>query len=138
MIAQNFKTASDLGISESHIAALAKVLGMLERGEFTHHTESTKKTAYKFNMNFWGPVSEHSKVNCGTPHCIGGWAEVIGRVSFGPDRSAELDELFYPGRVLKEIYGEFDYERITTAQAGIAVRNYLTYGEPRWAEALAD
>jgi hypothetical protein len=62
MLAQNFKTATDLGISEVEQDALIKVLGMLERNDFAR--------GESFNMGWW---YQHSNT-CGTVGCIAGWA----------------------------------------------------------------
>jgi hypothetical protein len=35
MLAQNFKTAAELDLSDAEIKALVKVLGILERGELS-------------------------------------------------------------------------------------------------------
>jgi hypothetical protein len=42
-----------------------------------------------------------------------------------------LDLFAHGGRPTDPVYGA------TTSQAAIALRNFLTQGEPRWAEALA-
>lgn len=121
MLAQNFKTPADLEITDAEFDALTKVLGMLERGEITAH---------QFNMAEWG--------HCGSVHCIGGWAQTINQSNFKkPNRPKELERLFYPSIVVVE--GKpFNGYLATVPQAAIALRNYLTHGEPRWAEAFAE
>ncbi len=129
MLAQNFKTAADLGISDKEFEALRKVLGMFERGEITPE---------HFDMGNW---------KCGTTYCIGGWAEKIAgescqsfdkisRTFSVRERHPELvglDRLFFP----KARYGDGGAYDATPEQGAFALRNYLTHGEPRWAEALA-
>jgi hypothetical protein len=122
MLAQNFLSADALDISENDLRALIKVLGLLERGELKH--VQLKKYDCKvpdaFNMEFW---------DCGTAHCIGGWAHQFG---------ADLNQC-NPG-----IWGlcfpeEHDgYANITVEEAAIALRSYLTCGDAKWAEAFGN
>lgn len=139
MLAQNFKTASDLGISDAELDALIKVLGMLERGDITHvpHVERENlqpdhgTEPIGFNITkFYG------QADCGTVCCICGWAEYVGRLEPGSlmrkrFRRPQLEALFDPtGRVP-------DPSALTPARSAIALRSYLTTGEANWAEALA-
>jgi hypothetical protein len=134
MLAQNFKTAADLGISEVELDALIKVLGMLERGELKH-TESYGDLAYEaplgaivgFNMS-----SYYGEGTCGTVCCIAGWAEVVGRLprnSMAETANQGLSALFLPGigKCLEDIRPD---------KAAIALRSYLTTGDANWAEAF--
>lgn len=141
MLAQNFKTAADLGLLVEEFDALAKVLGMLEREELEkrpskgfHHTregEGTKNFAPKFfNMRFFAGAG-----SCGTVACICGWAEHVGRLKFFQLMQKRMDlpklnELFDPT-------GSYASDQIEPRHAAIALRNYLTHGEPRWDEAMA-
>ena len=89
---------------------------------------------------------------CRTPACLCGWANHVsaGRAfplhekpgptifsdpTFGPrwlDMPRSLRDLFgYGGRATDPVYAA------SPSQAAIALRSYLTQGEPRWAEALA-
>lgn len=118
MLAQNFKTPMDLGLSDPEFDALFKVLGMLERGEIEPE---------QFNMSRW----------CGTICCIIGHARNLDARAFsGPilDRDVALRQLFGAGTVGRRKIGLSD---IAPTQAAIALRNYLTHGEARWDEALA-
>jgi hypothetical protein len=126
MLAQNFMKAVDLGISSDDVEALVAVLGMLERGEVTHHPSETE-CRDGFNMKHYG--------HCGTTQCIAGLADRLYGVGLccrhlnslpGP-----LDDLFCGPQ-----FGKHN-EDITVEQAATALRNYLTHGEPRWDEALA-
>lgn len=134
MLAQNFKTAADLGISDAELNALIKVLGMLERGELKH-TESHGDLAYGapvgdivgFNMS-----SYYGEGTCGTVCCIAGWAEYVGKLprhSLTDTDNPDLSDLFLPGlgRRLEDFLPE---------HAAIAIRSYLTTGEANWAEAI--
>jgi hypothetical protein len=131
MLAQNFKTPADLGITDKQFDALTKVLGMLEREELRHAPKpdfdgcnfNGSKFTGRFNMGAW----RHDD-GCGTVCCIGGSAELVGDVRFHSATPA-LNKLFYPTN--REL------SKILPHEAAIALRNYLTHGEPRWSEALA-
>jgi len=133
MLAQAFLTAADLAITEPQRAALMKVLVLLETGKLKHvaavgDNDERAKFSGNFNMANW--KGEHS---CGTVACIGGTAELIGRVRFAPIfsmKEKELKELFCP----TEIHA---WEKITTSQAATALRSYLTTGDARWDLATA-
>lgn len=138
MLAQNFKTAAELGITEAQKAALIKTLALLDGGKLKHHPDlptgwSPGETfSGHFNMNWWSVPSE-----CGTVCCIGGTAEMIGNVRFDPDeRPRALSRLFFPNRDLTKKLAPYD--SITPSQAAIALRSYLTTGDARWDLALAD
>lgn len=115
MLAQNFKTANDLCISDAEFKALINVLGRLERLEIP---------AKLFTMETIG------RPGCGTAGCILGWARTVakkGRDLFDcTRRTPPLQNLFYPG---------FDegYEA-SRSEAAMALRNYLTTGTARWRE----
>lgn len=142
MLAQNFKTPADLGIQDKWFEALLKLLGMLERGELRHTStvklkplcdDRVRPEVGLFNMNRWSVAFE-----CGTVCCLGGTAEAIGGFRFGrmPEK---LVHLFHPGQEShKVLHRAGGYETITMEQAAIALRNYLSSGEPRWEEALAE
>lgn len=127
MLAQNFKTPTDLGISDKEFDALVNVLGMLERCEI--------KEEY-FSM---GKVK-----NCGSPSCILGWARHVsscknifaleGDFTKWRRLPTQVRRLF----AYVESTRDFDAHVASPSQAAIALRNYLTTGEPNWAEALAE
>jgi hypothetical protein len=130
MLAQNFKSADDLGITEPQHQALRKTLVLLETDKLTHVepvdrcTDRGSFTGH-FNMSEWNTASA-----CGTVCCIGGTAELIGNVKFEPQSLPEgLDELFFPNA--------FRAEDVTTSQAATALRAYLTTGDAKWHEAVA-
>lgn len=140
MLAQSFLAAEALGLVEPEHAALVTVLGMLERGELRHvapawpdDIDEPEGFAGLFNMQFWFSNSE-----CGTVACIGGTAELISGRNFryAAALNKNLMELFYPGYHEPEARIA-DYDKITPTQAARAIRNFLTFGEPRWAEVLA-
>lgn len=126
MLAQNFKTPADLKITDAEFDALAKVLGMLERDEL-QHVKPLQNVPNGFNMADW-----HYKQHCGSACCIGGWVQRLFKIDLAPcgGKTPALDRLFYPHQPGTRL------SQITTAQAAVAVRNYLTHGEPRWEEAL--
>lgn len=129
MLAQNFKTPADLQISDIEFDALRNVLGMLERGEIDG------------KLDMWEPSPANE---CQTPACICGWARRIERrpifIRGGDYRPPQLRNLFWMGS------DDETCAAITKAKAGapadtgaaaVALRNFLTHGEPRWAEALS-
>ncbi len=136
MLAQNFKTAADLGITDAEFNALAKVLGMLERGELKAH-DARDVQAWQGNAmpTYFNMVSWNSLADCGTVCCIGGAAEYVGgfeTAHFHHNNNFRLRQLLgIDGGSLLTV------RPATPEQAAIALRNYLTCGEARWAEALA-
>lgn len=122
MLAQNFKTADQLRISEAGYAALLQVLGRLEREEIP---------ANLFNMKMVG------EPECGTPGCILGHTREIDMEAYEELRSTSydsrnLEDLFFPcGDKTCNPYVA------TRSQAAMALRSYLTTGKPRWRVAMA-
>jgi len=124
MLAQNFKTAVDLGIPESGYTALLKVLGRLEREEIT---------AKMFNMKRVG------EPECGTPGCILGHTREVcmdayEALSDASGRLPKLEQLFYPEDWPK---GSSSPYAATPSQAAVALRSYLSTGDAKWADAVA-
>lgn len=130
MLANYYKTPADLQITDAEFEALVKVLGMLERGELVHATPKpcagVGPLTGHFNMAFHNTITE-----CGTVCCIAGTASLLIGIPLNHNRTKELRELCYPDSVR-------DWLGITPAQAAIALRNYLTTGQPSWAEALEE
>lgn len=130
MLAQNFKTAADLGLSDAEFDALAQVLGMLEREEIEPRKFSMRSTVH----------------DCGSPACICGWAGHVSNWAAFPEAEKRFSGEALLRRLPKQLNDLFLFSRgglhtpqarATPSQAAIALRNYLTHGEPRWAEALA-
>lgn len=137
MLARNFLTPVELGLSDAKHAALVKVLGMMERGElilvpYAKVVEGTndslcfaplgEKFTGHFHMAVW-----NVKHTCGTVACIGGTAELVGGVKFENEcemevESIELNRLFYPSRSDKR----------TIEEAAHALRTYLMTGRAEW------
>ncbi len=137
MLMQNFKSAEDLDLPEDQRSALIKTLVLLETNRLIHtpfefgRLESDSAGpdfTGMFNMGIWA-----GKFECGTIACIGGTAEIIGQCQFGNGRSIPraLEVLFNPQEVPQTLW-----TRITTAQAAMALRSYLTTGEANWKGAL--
>lgn len=141
MLAQNFKTATDLGISDIELDALIEVLGMLEREEIDQH---------HFDMaNFL------DEEDCGTVACICGWAHYVSNHKAFPEllvvgtlpdiarRAPALRDLFMFHTSIGDIINHPTYRHqrsvgsVTPAEAAIALRSYLTTGDANWSEALA-
>lgn len=115
MLAQNFKTAAELRISDAEQGALVQVLGMMEREEITKE---------HFAMESW---------DCGTTACICGWARRVG----GADL---FDQNWVGNPPLQALFGGNDQAVIdcrNPQQAATALRSYLTLGQPNWSDALA-
>lgn len=134
MLAQNFQSHTDLGITEAEHSALVSVLGMLERDELT--------LARKLDALNYEPTSERSfhmaitteRHDCGTVACIGGWAAALMGLRHATDfvnysHSPRLTALFFPPSCLMDL--------ITPDIAAAGLRAYLTTGKADWAEALA-
>jgi hypothetical protein len=130
MLAQNFKTGKELGLADVEVESLITVLRMLEREDIAREA---------FHMGRF-------QDECKTPACLCGWAHHISRGRAFPELSARFGPLMLYRRVshspsavelfrLTAVRGSGG--EITPAQAAIALRNYLTYGEPRWTEAMA-
>ena len=141
MLAQNFKDATELKLTEQQKDALVKTLVLLETGKVSHvqipsdarYNDSTPKFEGKFNMNRWGIYSIEA---CGTICCIGGTAELVGGLrqldlQRACDGNPALEDLFYPS------CERFKYDKITPSKAATALRSYLTNGDARWDLALA-
>jgi hypothetical protein len=128
MLAQNIKTAKELGLANVEVEALVTVLRMLEREDIAREA---------FHMGRF-------QNECRTPACLCGWAHHISGGRAFPELSAHHGPLMLYRRVGPSISELFRLTaaresggEITPAQAAIALRNYLTHGEPRWAEAMA-
>jgi hypothetical protein len=133
MLAQNFKTAKELGLAGVELDALVTVLRMLEREDIKPE---------QFHMGY----VQHVQHECKTPACICGWAyHVSGGRAFSELSAQHGSFLLYrrfdnhPAIVdlFRMTSARGSGGEITPAQAAIALRNFLTHGEPRWAEAVA-
>ena len=87
MLMQNFKPADKLGLTEIEKQALIKAMTMLEQGLIKHiksydydtHAESDGAAfTGHFNMDQWCMPA-----TCGTVACIGGTAELVGKLPRG-------------------------------------------------------
>lgn len=122
MLAQNFKTAANLDITDRELSALIKVLGMMERGELVD-VEQFVRCDNGFNMGTQG-------MGCGTPACIGGWAANL----MGIHQLTYVDSYLASkksGHGLNELYWNYS-GRPNVEQAATALRSYLTTGNPHW------
>ena len=140
MLAQNFKSAADLGISDKVYEALKKTLVLFETGKVMWQDVDSainrgpdegnnSPITFHFNMDQWAV-----KHDCGTIRCIGGMAEAIGRFRFtewggGEIMPPELESLFYPPVGM-------GWNKITVEQAAQALRNYLTTGGSQWRKVM--
>lgn len=145
MLAQNFQTPTALGISDGEFEALFKVLRMLERGEIQHMRGNIGDRpggaleGENFTPHFFNMALVQLENDCGTAGCILGWARHVASDSrIFQERSPALDELFMMGPGFGGGFKGKFFSDILPSEAAIALRSYLTTGDPRWAEALAD
>ena len=141
MLAQNFKTADELGLEPDHYEALIKLLGMFERKEIEHR-ELVKGDAFtdyclpwrspdkdfKFNMTTY---AAHS--SCGTVMCIHGWTQMLaGRMLPHPYevKAAKLPRLSY--YQLCHPDNKDDWNALGVEESAAALRSYLTTGASDW------
>lgn len=145
MLAQNFKTADDLGITDEQKDALIKTLVLLETEKLRHYNPEGEYISVtndwfeagieprfdgNFNLGTWASQQE-----CGTVCCLGGTAEAISGVSFRGWMDSEncaLRDLFAPYSISCERWRD-----ITTSQAATALRSYLTTGKAQWKLAVS-
>lgn len=115
MLAYNFKTAKQLGISEKRRTTLIRLLHMFDRGEIL---------AENFDMG---------EVWCGTAGCIYGWARHIDP-DFVDDEIlySPMSRLFYSA-----VKGVLDGPT-TPEEGAAALRNYLTTGHAHWREIVRE
>lgn len=135
MLAQNFKTAEDLGLTDAQKDALIKTLVLFETGKIEHREVTSRISSMDENPTFCGYFNmQHWQAAhpCGTVACIGGTAELIGNVRFC-NESKGLFALFHPYCIIAKM----SWEDITTTQAAIALRSYLSTGDARWDLAIA-
>ncbi len=128
MLATNFKSADELGLSEKGYRALHRVLRMLESGELVY-TPLNHFVPKGFNMNATWEENE-----CGTIGCIGGWAGFYDKKGWTGEpinRSAFAGEsLFCPRRRVNHDY--------TVEEAAHALRAYLVTGIPDWSSGKSE
>lgn len=126
MLAQSFKTPDELKLTPVEFRALFQVLGMLERGEIEEPA---------FDMTKVGRNTVECAPSYKTPACIFGWAQYVAGEPIFLNLRAPNGPL---GRLFMCDASFFKTTRLyDTAAAAIALRNFLTTGEPRWEEAVA-
>jgi hypothetical protein len=124
MLARNFNRPAK--INDAEFEALIRLLGMFERAEFLFEADPMQPT----NPNGFNIAVVDEETDCGTSCCIVGWARRLcrDRTCFDGRKTDEWAELIMPrGWRMKD-------ERFTVEASAGALRNYLTFGEPRWAE----
>jgi hypothetical protein len=137
MLAQSFKSAAELNITEAQKDALIKTLVLMETGKVTHapigdgYYPDTGSFTGQFNMIHWNSVH-----GCGTVACIGGTAELVSGVSFNKDTCNGIDAQLY--RLFMPDLPESLWNGITPSQAARALRSYLTTGHANWAAAVGE
>ena len=131
MLAQNFKTAEELGMEKGAYEAHLKVLKLLEQGEVTHISV--------FGKRAWGleePISNGFNMapvwiedSCGTVGCLLGWAHYFGAskvnafmTSGTSEQRTAYNRLTMPTRA----------DSRTVDEAAHALRTYLVTGKADW------
>lgn len=117
MLARTFKTAVELGIPEHEHAALVTVLYMIEDGVI----KPEELVMYTFTND------------CGTSHCLAGWANAINADAFPEllksNRAVAALFVRLP-RNLTKVFGiSHPMMRATPDQAKAALRTYLETGK---------
>ena len=133
MLAQNFRGAADLGISDAEFESLVRALGAFERGEIP---------AKLFNMGHPGDQDMWNENDCGSPACILGWARFLARRRLFhnvAEYQLGIRALFMMGLGAEEIDWCASPSPFiaNTQQAARAIRNFLTVGHPHWAAAMS-
>lgn len=136
MLAQNFKSAADLGITEPQLSALQKTLVLLETGKLTHIRLCDIKERWLVvgDEVFTGGFNMHVVLgshDCGTAGCIYGTAKLISGEA-PPLTEAAL--ALYCGNGRPE--GR-TLDSLTPEESATALRSYLTTGDARWDLAVA-
>jgi hypothetical protein len=132
MLAANFLTADELGLSELYRDALIHVLAMFERGEFVHVSDDDYGD-YGGNYGFNMLTYEEETDACGTICCIAGWSDrlfntnFVGRHCCLPPNLPEELLLLFSGPI-----SERDADASTVADAAARLRTYLTTGIGSW------
>ena len=134
MLAQNFKSPTDLRINDAEFEALVKVLGILERLEVKGIPNSARALRDQETIEaptLFSMMLTRARMDCGTSCCILGFARHVGGEDLFYDAANRpCADLFYPQN---EGIQCRDPEK-----GAIALRNYLTCGVPRWAEVMAE
>ncbi len=122
MLAQNFKGADELGLTEKGLQALIRVLRMLETNELVYSPDGMPiHNGFNMKLTWW-------ENECGTVGCIGGWAgfytERLILATTTGSLTHGLGQLFCPP--------SWRTGKCTVEQAAYALRAYLVTGEPDW------
>lgn len=128
MLAQNFRTAEELGISPAVFDGLHLVLRMFEKGELVW-TSIQHMRPGGFNMSHEFPQNE-----CGTAGCILGWARHLSGWKFNSGWKFDISQELPKSRELQRLYsgGSRSLNSITVEQAEHALRAYLVTGVADW------
>lgn len=120
MLAQTFKSAAELNLSEKAYDTLVKVYWLLV-------DETIPKEL--FDMRTIGAPFLKQDVVCGTPGCILGWCNAVAPGAVDPRKmETPLSMLFYHRGACNE--------KRTPKQAAQAIHTYLTTGQEGWTQAI--
>jgi hypothetical protein len=143
MLAQSFKTAVELYLTDEQRTALIEVLALLETEKLPHIPNlflgpwsSRYVRGQYFNMGKW-----LENYNCGTVSCIAGTACLIsgnGALFNSVRRPSGLVGMLFSRkhRTLRRLFfpNVRSFDDITTEQAATALRSFLTTGDFDWHE----
>lgn len=147
MLAQNLKTAAELGINDVEHGALVTVLGMLERGELVHGKYPIAKMFGRAPNEFNMAATLDVEPDCGTIACLCGWAHLVSdrkafALFFERTPGDDFDAVYPMSAPLRRLFGIGarwgSLHNRMPEHAAIALRSYLTTGEANWSEALRD
>lgn len=130
-------------ITFAELGALYGTLGMLQAGELTYHEAPAsyetlpRGSKHLFNMRVSCRIE-----GCGSIGCIGGAMAMImgldadkavdyvgGGITQHGDHSPALSLLFFPP-------DDMDWDDIKPRHAIKAIKNFLDYGKPLWAQVM--
>lgn len=135
MLAQNFMAAIELGIAEKERAALIQALAMFERGEVDYAGGPIEwLLPWSEKPQFFNMRNTIGRAECETVACICGWAMALADdIRLFEKPTPALSRLFMFNHLISDTDPVWN---ATPFQAALALRNYLTTGEPNWTEVI--
>lgn len=130
-----FKTAEELGLSETFYDGLLMVLDKMKKGGLIWTDKNTPRQN-GFNMAFgWYMGSAIDPMpECGTIGCIAGWAQHLNREKILADREYRMIPPMESSKNYNNLVCPPDFRKglYTIEQAQIALESYLLTGEADW------
>lgn len=113
MLAQNFKSATELGLDEKVLMGLHKVLTRLEINDLVYVPDAwgILEKGGTLPPNGFSMNIDLKREDCGTVGCLGGWTSIETGINCETIMGIEnLERLFYPNSTEVNI----NYDDITT------------------------